>query len=409
MMTAAGADIIADKAVTIATRPRPGPVHIDIPISVAEGSVKIDRLRRLVHAAPAGPAQDAALAQGRAWLAEAKRPLVIAGLDVTNHRAEGALKRFVETYRTPFITTYKAKGVIPEDHPLCLGGAGLSPLADKHLLQLVGASDLLICAGYDPIEMRVGWREAWDPAKQRVIDIATVPNTHYVHQAGLNFVGDVGAGLDALSAGVAPAAAWPEATLAKVRAGLAETFPTEEAWGPAAVIDEARKRLPADAIATVDSGAHRILLSQMWKSFEPRALLQSTGLCTMGCALPLAAGAKLADPARPVVAFAGDAGFLMVAGELSTLAELGLPVILIVFVDASLALIELKQRGRQLANVGVDFGQHDVGAIGRAFGGNGYTCHSRAELAAAIKAGLAADRFTVIGCVIDRRAYDGRL
>jgi acetolactate synthase-1/2/3 large subunit len=408
-LTARGADIIADKAVAMATRPRPGPVHIDIPISIAEETVEIEKLRRFAREAPAAPAAGDGLDMARSWLARARRPLLIAGLDITNHRAEEALRRFVETHRIPFITTYKAKGVIREDHPLCLGGAGLSPLADRHLVPIVAAADLVICAGYDPIEMRTGWRELWDPGKQRVIDIAAAANTHYMHQAGMNFVCDVAAGLEALSIGVTSNAAWTEAELKTVRTGLANAFPTDEPWGPAAVVDEARNNLPANAVATVDSGAHRILLSQMWKSLEPRTLLQSTGLCTMGCALPLAAGAKIAEPERPVVAFCGDAGLLMVAGEMATLAELRLPVIVVVFVDASLALIEMKQRGRQLANVGVDFGLHDVGAIARAFGGNGYTVRSRPELAAAIRDGLKADRFTVIGCLIDRRAYDGRL
>ncbi|MCK6451359.1 MAG: thiamine pyrophosphate-binding protein [Alphaproteobacteria bacterium] len=407
-LTAQGADIIADKAVAIATRPRPGPVHIDIPISVAEGSAAIGKLRRFAREAPAAPAGDA-LDQARSWLDQARRPILIAGLDITNHHAEAALLRFVEAYRVPFITTYKAKGVIREDHPLCLGGAGLSPLADRHLAPMVAAADLVICAGYDPIEMRTGWREMWDPGKQRVIDIAAAANTHYMHQAGLNFVCDVAAGLDALATGAASNSAWAETELKHLQSALAKAFPADEPWGPAAVVDEARRCLPADTIATVDSGAHRILLSQMWKCFEPRALLQSTGLCTMGCALPLAAGAKIAEPGRPVAAFCGDAGLLMVAGELATLAELRLPVIVVVFVDASLALIEMKQRGRQLANVGVDFGLHDVGAIGRAFGGNGYTVRSRPELAAAIRDGLKADRFTVTGCIIDRRAYDGRI
>jgi acetolactate synthase-1/2/3 large subunit len=110
-----------------------------------------------------------------------------------------------------------------------------------------------------------------------------------------------------------------------------------------------------------------------------------------------------------VVSFSGDAGFLMTAGELSTAAELGLRTIFVVFVDASLALIELKQRGRQLQNAGVDFARHDFAAIGRAFGGAGHTVSTRAELRAALDAAQEADTFTVIAALIDRKAYDGRI
>ncbi|MEM9249980.1 MAG: thiamine pyrophosphate-dependent enzyme, partial [Pseudomonadota bacterium] len=175
------------------------------------------------------------------------------------------------------------------------------------------------------------------------------------------------------------------------------------------VIAAARAALPPDTIATVDSGAHRILLSQMWPCPAPRTLLQSSGLCTMGCAIPLAIGAKLAAPDRPAVAFTGDGGFLMVAGELATAAEMGLAPIVVVFVDASLALIELKQRQRQLSNVGVDFAHHDFAALGRALGGLGETVRTRAELAAALERALTADRFTVIAAEIEGQGYDGRI
>ena len=135
----------------------------------------------------------------------------------------------------------------------------------------------------------------------------------------------------------------------------------------------------------------------------------SSALCTMGCAIPLAMGAQIVEPDRTVVSFSGDAGFLMVAGELSTAAELGLKTVFVVFVDASLALIELKQRQRQLSNAGVDFAKHDFAAMGRAFGGAGHTVTSRSELQNALQDAQSSDTFTVIACVIDRGAYDGRI
>jgi acetolactate synthase-1/2/3 large subunit len=345
----------------------------------------------------------------RDWLAAAKRPVIVAGLDVLKDGAAGILAGFSDTFQVPVITTYKAKGVLPEDHPLSLGGAGLSPLADKYLLPFLDAADLILLVGYDPIEMRTGWRDAWDPQTKRVIDIHAAPNHHYMHQAGLSFVADTGATLQAMADGLKPNATWIDGEVAALKTALANAFPKDEPWGPGAVIDTCRTVLPADTIATVDSGAHRILLSQMWTCATPRTLLQSSGLCTMGCAVPLAMGAKIAAPDRPVVSFSGDAGLLMVAGELSTAAELGQNTIFVVFVDASLALIELKQRQRQMTNKGVDFGQHDFAAIARAFGGNGVTVRDRDGLTTALTDALSADRFTLIAAEIDRQAYDGRI
>ncbi|MBQ0810198.1 thiamine pyrophosphate-binding protein [Roseovarius sp.] len=405
-LTAHGADIIADKAIGIATEGRPGPVHIDVPISVADMRVTPPRLRRRPDAVPMQPAAPQA---ARDWLAAAERPLMIVGLDAVNEGASAAILQAAERLNMPVVTTYKAKGIIPETHPLCLGGAGLSPLADGILVPLVQQADLILCVGYDPIEMRPGWREIWDPAEVKVIDIAAVPNDQYMHQATMNIVGACAPSLAAITQGVPPRATWAGGEVTAARAALARAFPTDDEWGAAGVIAEARAVLPEDTIATVDSGAHRILLSQMWTSYIPRALLQSTALCTMGCAVPLAMGAKLATPAATVVSFSGDAGFLMVAGELSTVAELKLPVIFVVFVDASLALIEKKQRERQMVNLAVDFGHHDFAAIGRAFGGHGVRVTNRAELRAALQAAQEADTFTVIAAEIDRGSYDNRI
>ncbi|WP_338469184.1 Acetolactate synthase [Roseobacter fucihabitans] len=404
------AHIIIDKAIGIATEGRPGPVHIDVPIAVADTQVPANAAPARPKASPVAPT-GGDLETARLWLSEAKRPVIIAGLDAMVEGAGDALMRFAETYNVPVITTYKAKGLIPEDHPLSLGGAGLSPLADRHLLPLIEKADLILCVGYDPIEMRTGWRNIWNPLQQRVIDIIAEPNHHYMHQASLNFIADCAASLDALAHDTQAQAqeTWPGGEIAATQSALSAAFPSDEPWGPGAVMDTCRKVLPRTTLATVDSGAHRILLSQMWHCYEPRGLTQSTALCTMGCAIPLAMGTKLADPERPVISFCGDAGFLMVAGELSTAAELALKPIILVFVDASLSLIELKQRSRQMKNRGVDFAKHDFAAMGVAFAGAGHTVTNRAELSTALQTAMTADTFTVIAAVIERGAYDGRI
>ncbi|MEM6711337.1 MAG: thiamine pyrophosphate-binding protein [Pseudomonadota bacterium] len=406
-LTAEEAGTVADKAVTIATDARCGPVLIDVPVPVADTPTNSPLLVRASDSvvAPAGPDLETA----RQWLAGAERPIIIAGLDVLHDDASEALKEFAERYNAPVITTYKAKGVLPEDHPLCLGGAGLSPLADQHIAPFLRSADLILLVGYDPIEMRTGWRNIWDPTKQHVIDIGHAPNRHGMHQASLSFIANINPALDVLSA-VSPRATWQGGEVAALKADLGHAFSHNDDWGPAGVIAQARAVLPPETVASVDSGAHRILLSQMWTCPTPKTLIQSSGLCTMGCAIPLAIGAAMANAERPAVAFTGDGGFLMVAGELSTAAEMGLRPIIIVFVDASLALIELKQRQRQLANVGVDYpDRHDIAAIGRAMGGAGITVSDRTELKAAIEDALDAPTFTVIAAQIERGGYDGRI
>jgi len=406
--TAGAIDAIIDKAVAVAMDDRPGPVHIDIPISVANAEFDGNPRPARTKPSPAAPAEGPNLDAARKALGEAERPLMIAGIDVLHHGAADSVATFAHQFRVPLITTYKAKGVLSEDDPLALGGAGLSPRADTILQPLLGESDLIILAGYDPIEMRASWVEPWS-ADANVIEISALPNTHYVHQARLSFIGDIGAGLEVLADGVEPRETWTGGQASAARAAHKEAYGANGEWGPEAIVETARRALPRDGIATADTGAHRILLSQGWECYGPRTLLQSSALCTMGVALPLAMGVKLADPARVVIAFTGDAGLEMVLGELATLRDLKMPVAVVVFVDESLALIELKQRNSGFDNLGVDFGATDFPAVANAMGGHGVTAADTDTLAAELEAAFGRNTFSLIACPIGAKAYDGKL
>ena len=402
------AAILADKAVAIATEGRPGPVLLDIPIDVQTREQPAASPVPGAAAAPTAPARGAALDTARAWLAEARRPLMIAGLDVLTQRAEAAVAAFCHRFRVPLITTYKAKGVLSEDDPLALGAAGLSPRVDTRLLPLVAASDCIVLAGYDPIEMRSGWRDPW-PEGARAIDLPAVVDRHGMHRASLVFPGDAGAGLEALGRGVTPRETWPSKEPASVRSALRAESRIDEDWGPAAVVDVLRRSLPRDAVVTTDSGAHRIVLSQLYECYRPRGLLQSSALCTMGCAVPLAIGRKLAEPERAVVATVGDAGLEMFLGELATVRDLKLAIPIVVFVDTQLGLIEMKQRSSQLPALAVNFGATDFPAVAEALGGEGVWVRDRETLAREMAAALVRDTFTILAAEIGPRSYDGRI
>lgn len=407
-ITAGAALAQIDKALAIAMDDPPGPVHIDVPISVALQEVPAARGTRRVPPAASIPADGEALAQARDWLAQAKRPVMLAGVDALYHRAEHEVQRLVEDFGIPLITTYKAKGIVDERHAMVIGGAGLSPQADKVLLPLLRDADLVLLAGYDPIEMRAGWRNVWDDTA-RVVEFAANRNTHYMHQASVSFVGNVQAGLANFRSSAAGASQWTVQEIQRIKQSIASIYRLDEAWGPGAIVDVARRTLPENTIASADSGAHRILLSQAWTCHAPRTLMQSSALCTMGCSLPLGIGAKLAEPGRPVAVFTGDACLEMTLGELATARDAKTPVIVIVFADECLSLIEVKQRGSGQPNLGVDFDGTDFAAVGRALGGNGFDVRNRQELQAAIVQALGAASFSVISCRIPRKAYDGRI
>lgn len=395
-------ELVAEKAIAIALRGRPGPVHIDLPISVAEARTAPRSLPAMPMSQPSVPAD---LGPARALIAHARRPLVIAGLDLVNQGGAAALDRFLARTGAPLLTTYKAKGLVPESDPRVIGGIGLSPKADAIVHPLIEAADLIVLAGYDPIEMRQGWRNPW-PDGKGVIDIVAEPLQHGMHASTLILEGDVGAILTGLAEGLPAASVWPGREPGAIRESFRDAFAAPPAWGPHAVFETLREAAPAGTVATADSGAHRILLSQIWACDRPRGLLQSTGLCTMGCALPLATGAALGS-GRPTLCFVGDAGLEMVLGELATLRDLRLPVVIVALVDESLGLIALKQRQFGLRRAGVDFGATDFAAVAQALGGHGVAVSDRDQLGREAKAAFARSGFTLLACRIDADDYDG--
>lgn len=395
-------DLVVAKAVAIARRGRPGPVHIDLPIAVAEARTTHRTAPAITLAASSVPAD---LRPAQALLAAAKQPLVIAGIDLVNQGGAVALDRFLAATGAPLLTTYKAKGLVPEADPRVIGAVGLSPKADAIVRPLIEAADLIVLAGYDPIEMRQGWRSPW-PAGRPVIDIVAEPLQHGMHESSLMLEGAVGTILTRLADELPQKATWPEGEPAAIREAFHAAFAAPGEWGPHTVFETLREVAPAGTVATADSGAHRILLSQIWRCDGPRTLLQSSGLCTMGCALPLATGAALGS-GRPTLCFVGDAGLEMVLGELATLRDLQLPVIVVVLVDQALGLIALKQRQLGLARAGVDIGETDFAAAARAMGGYGVIIDDRETLAHEAEAAFRRKGFTLLACRIEAGSYEG--
>ena len=398
--------VMMEKALAIAMDGQPGPVHIDVPISVAEGESS-EVLQELMQAAPAAMTAPAPIVgDGIDALNSAERPLVIAGVDAVTENAGAELTAFCRRHNIPVITTYKGKGLLDEHDSLCLGGHGLSPKAEKSLLPFVKQADCVLLAGYDPIEMRAGWRNPWaDDAK--VIEITPVLRTHGMHRVDVTLRAAIEPTLAQLGHGLDVKLRWPGGEAVAVRAELQAAFTASDEWGPGQVFATLNECLPEDRVVTADAGAHRILVSQMWQCRHAHSFLQSTALCTMGCAVPLAAGYKLAKPQTPVCAFVGDAGLEMGLGELATIRDMKLPVIICVLVDESLSLIELKQRGSQRKNVGVDFDGTDFVGVAKAIGGHGVWIDDPESLEAAAAEALQRDTFTVLACRIGRRAYDG--
>lgn len=406
------AHLVLEKALAIAMADPPGPVHIDMPHNIAP--IEYDAPRRAPSTKVQSNWQEGeALDGARAMLSNSDQPILIAGLGALHHDAGKAILDLCEQHRVPFLTTYKAKGIVDENHPLCLGGHGLSPKSDEAILPLLQQSDCIILAGYDPIEMRGGWIDPFEGSK--AIDIRHCDINHGMHGARYSFTGNVANGLNRLCETRSSShVKWLEGPISKAKAELQAGFYGDKIWGPHQIFSLTNNKLPDDVVTCVDSGAHRILLSQIWKAKKPRKLLQSSAFCTMGVSLPLAIGyatalSKVKQESKVLksLAFVGDAGLEMVVGELATIRDKGLPVIVIVLVDQSLALIELKQSRTSLPNLGVDFGATDFVKVAQAYGGRATLVSDNQAFEKSLDEALEHDGWSLIACAIGKEQYRG--
>jgi acetolactate synthase-1/2/3 large subunit len=399
--------LIAQKAITISQEPQAGPVHLDIPVSVAEAPATEE-----LHVGPSPmpivtPAKDAVFNEAVEALSNAKNPIAILGVDAVNEEAGESIRAFCESQKIPVVASYKAKGLIDDGSEYSLGGAGLSPKADKVIMPAFEKADVILLLGYDPIEMRIGWRNPWGTDKT-VIEITPIARIHGMQHVSHTLRGSLKPTLEMLSAEIKSSRKSISPEMATARDELRDMFKATSDFGPDRVYETLREVAPDETVITADSGAHRILLSQQWQCRNPRGMLQSSALCTMACAVPLAAGYKQASPQTPVIAFVGDAGMEMGLGELATLREHKIPIIICVLVDESLTLIEMKQRASQRPNLGVDFTGSDFPTVANALGGHGVWVDDVETLKKEAKAGLERDTFTLLACKIGRKSYDGR-
>jgi len=392
------ADEIVARAIALALAHPQGPVHLDVPVGLARAAAP----KRPAPSRTPARVGHAALSDVRERLARAERPLVIAGLDALD--ASAPLRALLDATSAPLITTYKAKGVIDERDARALGAAGLSPSADKLLLPLVQSADVVILAGYDPIEMRRGWIEPFG-SDAFVIECTPSHLQHGVHTSTLIAVGDVQETLRAITPSASAASsAWQERAL-QVRTALRQTFAAGGDFDPRAIAHAIRATWPDEGFVSVDTGAHRIVFNQAFEARVPHRIVQSSGLCTMGCAVPLAIGIAVATD-EPVLAVVGDGGLDMVLGELLTARDLNVPLVVVVIDDQSLGLIALKQARDGLPRLGVDLGATRYADVANAMGGHGVRAESQAALKRAILDARTRGGLTVIHCPISKSAYE---
>ncbi|MFQ5830612.1 MAG: thiamine pyrophosphate-dependent enzyme, partial [Candidatus Methylomirabilia bacterium] len=174
---------------------------------------------------------------------------------------------------------------------------------------------------------------------------------------------------------------------------------------PQRVVEIARELAPGGTVATVDAGAHMFPATTFWESEEPGTFLISNGLSSMGFALPAAIAAQLAYPSRRVVCLAGDGGLLMVAAELETAVRLRLPIVIVVFNDRALSLIQVKQEQKGYGSSEMSYTGPDFAPLARSFGMPAFEAETEEEFRSAMSQALAAGAPALVDARIDASGY----
>ncbi|ASP23491.1 acetolactate synthase isozyme 1 large subunit (plasmid) [Antarctobacter heliothermus] len=387
------------RALRISTAPAPGPVQIDLPSTETTAEAREmknapDLRQETLHLVP----DAGSLAPALNMIKAAKRPILLVGLGVLWDRASDDLVSFAETLGAPVLTTSKCKGVIPEDHPL-RAGCIIGGLIER---DLVNQADLIITVGLDSVELQP---KAW-PYSTPLLSLANTPTTDALVPATMEVIGEIGGLLTGLSGGLGGQGEWGERAAATFRSSVTDALNVStKGLSPHRAMEIARATLPRDTIATCDAGQSRLLVVQKWQSYGPREFLTSNGLGTMGYAIPGALAARLAHPKRPVIAFAGDGGFLMAVADIQTSVKEKLPIIVMVFDDREIALIRVKQELKQIPRFGVELGGLDWVKLAEGFGADGAVAETEAQLSGALSAAVKSGNTTVIAVRIDGSCY----
>lgn len=354
------------------------------------------------NAPSVAPPDAEALAAAGDRIANARRPLVIAGFQACEDSAARGLRSLAERWQVPVYTTYRAKGAMPDNHPLLIGHY-IGGVAEE---PAIAEADLIVLYGFDAVEFPPGrWR----------YDVPVVELTRHgfdrrLVEPAVSVVGDLASASQYLLERVGTTE-WDHAALAKTKRELLKLADAsgEGPISPQMVVDAAQKAAPDDARIALDAGAHMIPVLHHWICQEPRQTLLSRGLATMGFAVPAALASCLVDPNRRAIAFTGDGGMMMCAGELGTAAQYGCNPVVVVFNDSTLTLIGAKQERRQLPNNGVDFSPTNFAAIASGFGCDHHRVEHPEELDAAFAAAFASERPALVDVKVNPRAYHRQL
>jgi acetolactate synthase-1/2/3 large subunit len=409
---------VVHRAWNAMTSGRPGPVLLDVPMDVQAEAAEVTlpdpegrEARGRIRPDVDGVERAARL------LAEADRPVIVAGGGVISADATAELRALAERIGAPVVTTWNGKGAIDETHPLA--GQTIGDTGSTIGNTLAANADVLLSVGCRFVDWSASsWRKgvtfAVPPTKliQLEIDEREIGKNYPVE---VPLVGDARAGLrdllDALGGGEAATTygdeigslreAWEQQL--EVKSGSTATPMTM-----ARAVREIQAATTPDAIVVTGAGLPQGMVKQRWVTREPRTHLTSGGFSTMGFTLPAAIGAQLARPNAQVLAICGDGDFLQTMQELAAAAMLGTPVCTVVLDNSGWISIKGGQQHHFGRTAMTDFTRNgapyspDFAAIGRAFDVHTESAHEPAAVRPAIERALASGGPSLVHVRVER-------
>lgn len=384
-----GIDEIIEHAWREARFAKRGASFVSLPQDVVDSKVTKKQRVKATKMPHLGSASAASIAYLVEQIHDAKLPILLVGMRASAEAEVAAIRRLVKQTHLPVVETFQASGVISRDlEEHFFGRVGL--FRNQAGDMLLKRSDLVICVGYDPIEYEArNWNAELD-AKTIVIDQIAPEIDEYLHPER-ELIGSISATLDllgpALGTWVLPKEVEPY--LADLRElihvpNLVKKSSKPNCLHPLEVVDELQSFVDDTMTVTVDVGSHYIWMARYFRSYEPRKLLFSNGMQTLGVALPWAISAALLRPGTQIVSVAGDGGFLFSAQELETAVRLGLNIIQIIFSDGAYNMVEFQEEMKYGRSSGVTFGAVDYVKYAEAFGAKGKRATTKEELRRAL-------------------------
>ena len=363
---------------------KPGASFISIPQDVVDSKVKVKAIKPL-HEPKLGNASIDDINYLAQAIKNAVLPVFLLGSGSSSVGVTHAIRELLQYVNIPVVETFQGAGVISRDlvHNF-FGRVGL--FRNQPGDMLLKKSDLVIAIGYDPIEYEARNCNAEIDSRVIVIDKALAEIDTY-YQPERELIGDIAQTLENLIPAIRGYKI-PEGSVEYLD-GLHALLSKNEfdrnaepdLVHPLDFIAVFQAAVKDDETVTVDVGSHYIWMARNFKSYEPRHLLFSNGMQTLGVALPWGISAALLRPGKKVYSISGDGGFLFSAQELETAVRLNLPLIHIIWNDGRYNMVEFQEVMKYGRASGVDFGPVDFVKYAEAFGAKGLRVTNKEDLA----------------------------